>query len=63
MPKHCDRRRSDWRGHVLMGITLSRLNNLEGGLKELDTAALIAPAKAEVHYDIAGILSQQGKRG
>ncbi|MGA2506257.1 MAG: tetratricopeptide repeat protein [Chitinispirillaceae bacterium] len=51
----------DWRCHVLMGITLSRLNNLDGGLKELEAASHIAPQAAEVHYNIAGILAQQGR--
>jgi tetratricopeptide (TPR) repeat protein len=51
----------DWRCHVLMGLTLSRLNNLEGGLKELETASRLAPMAAEVHYNIAGILAQQGR--
>jgi Tfp pilus assembly protein PilF len=51
----------DWRCHVLMGITLSRLNNFEGGLKELETASRLAPMAAEVHYNIAGILAQQGR--
>jgi protein O-mannosyl-transferase len=51
----------DWRCHVLMGITLSRLNDFEGGLKELETASRLSPLAAEVHYHIAGILAQQGR--
>jgi Flp pilus assembly protein TadD len=51
----------DWRCHVLMGVTLSRLNNCEGGLKELETAAQCAPMQAEVHYNIARLLAQQKK--
>jgi protein O-mannosyl-transferase len=51
----------DWRCHVLMGITLSRLNNFEKGLKELETASRLAPQAAEVHYNIAGILAKQGR--
>lgn len=53
---------NDWRGHVLMGVTLAKLDNPEDGLKELAIAARIAPLAAEVHYNIAGILAQQGKR-
>ena len=53
---------NDWRAHELMGLTLSRLNNLVDGLNELKTAAQIAPLVAEVHYNIAGILAKQGNR-
>jgi protein O-mannosyl-transferase len=52
---------NDWRCHVLMGVTLSRLNNHEDGLKELAAADKLAPMAAEVHYNIAAILSRQGK--
>jgi tetratricopeptide (TPR) repeat protein len=37
------------------------MNNLDGALTEFETAARIAPMKAEIHYNIAGILSQQGR--
>ncbi len=52
----------DWRGHVLMGLTLSRQNNTEAGLKELEIAARLEPLAAEAHFYIAQILAQQGKK-
>jgi tetratricopeptide (TPR) repeat protein len=46
---------------VLMGVTLARLHMLEDGLKELEVADRLSPMTAEVHYNIAGILAQQGR--
>ena len=51
----------DWRGHVLLGITLARQNDPESGLEELAIAARLAPQAAEVHFRIANIHAEQGR--
>lgn len=52
---------NDWRAHMLMGMTLERLQTPEAALSEFRRASVLAPQAAQPHFNIANVLAGQGR--
>lgn len=52
---------NDWRVHMLMGMTLARLQARQDALLRFRTAAQLAPARAEPHVHMGNVLAELGQ--
>jgi tetratricopeptide (TPR) repeat protein len=52
---------NDWRAHMLMGMTLARLQAREDALLRFRTAAQLAPTRAEPHLQMGNVLAELGQ--
>jgi protein O-mannosyl-transferase len=52
---------NDWRAHMLMGMTLARLQARQDALLRFRAAAQLAPTKAEPHLQLGNVLAELGR--